>query len=122
MSPGDPLVTAVNAALADPNVRASIRQMHDQGYPLVKMVEDLGLEDDMTSRIKRILESLSPEVVEGIRQATLQMLDGTDYQMPLKCMITRQGLESGSPVEVDVEPVDGRPTILVRPGSGVATR
>lgn len=113
MSAGDSLVSAINAALADPNVRASIRQMHAQGYPLVKMVQDLGLEDEMTPRIRQILEELSPIVVEDIRQATVEMLDGTHYQMPLNCMIASQGLESGTPVEVNVAPVDGRQTICV---------
>ena len=121
MSPSDSFVSAVNAALADPNVRASIRQMHAQDYPLVRMVEDLGLEDDMTTRIRQILEGLPANVVEDIRQATLKMLDGTDYQMPLNCMVTNQGLESGTPVVVDVESVDGRPTICVRPSFGATT-
>jgi hypothetical protein len=116
MSPGDSFVSAVNAALADPDVRASIRQMHAQGYPLVKMVEDLGLEDDMTLRIRQILEDLPPDVVAGIRQATLQMLDGTEYEMPLSCMVSDHELESGVPIEVEVETTQDRPTILIRPG------
>jgi hypothetical protein len=122
MSPDDSIVLAANRALADPNVRASIRQMHAQRYPLVKMVEELGLDDDMTTRIRQILMGLSPEVVEGIRQATLEMLDGTDFEMPLNCMISESELEAGVPVDVEVQPTDGRPTIHVRASASPATR
>lgn len=121
MSPGDPqLVQAVNTALEDANVRASIHAMHAKGYPLVKMVEDLGLEDDMTTRIRQILEGLSPKVVEDIRQATLEMLDGSNYKMPLSCVLTSQDVESNSSVEVEVKPVNGRQTILVQASSGAS--
>jgi hypothetical protein len=122
MVPSDPLVSAVNQALKNADVRASIRQMHEQGYPLVKMVEDLGLEDELTTEIRQIVVNLSPKVVEEIRQATLQMLDEVDkaegrdknYAMPLECLITTQKLESGVPVDVEVKSVDGRPTIRVQ--------
>jgi hypothetical protein len=114
-APGNPLVMAANAGLADPNFRASVRQMHAEGYPLVKMVDALGLEEDMTTRIKRILEGLAPDVVEGIRRATLDMLDTTVYEMPLNCTVTDAELEAGVPVHVEVEPEQGRPTIHVRP-------
>jgi exoribonuclease R len=124
MVPSDPLVTAANRALKDANVRASIRQMHAQDYPLVKMVEDLGLEDDMTAQVRQIILDLPPKAVEEIRQATLQMLDQVDkmddtskkYSMPLECLVTSYGtLESGDAVDVEVNTVDGQPTIRVRP-------
>jgi len=93
--------------------------MHEEGRSLVQMVEDLGLEEDMTARIQQILEGLPPEVVQSIRQATLQMLDGTEYEMPLDCMVSNDELESGVPVDVDVLPEDGRPTIRIRPRAQV---
>ena len=89
--------------------------MHAEGYPLVKMVEALGLEDDMTARIREILNGLAPDVVEGIRQATLEMLDSTEYMMPLDCTVTDSELDQGVPVEVEVLPEDGVDTIHVRP-------
>jgi hypothetical protein len=116
MSPGEALVLAANAALRDSNVQASIREMHAQKYPLVSMVEALGLDDDLTKEIRQLLEALPPNVVEGIRQATLEMLDGPpgDYAMPLDCEVSYSQLESGTPTQVEVKPENGRLTISVR--------
>ena len=114
MSPGDPLVTAANAVLADPNVRATIRQMHAEGAPLVKIVEALGLDDDMSARIRQVLEELPPDIVQGIRKAVLTMLDSGTYVMPLNCAMSKVELETGAPVDVTVSPDDGRPTIHVK--------
>ena len=108
---------ASNAALADPDFRASVRQMHAEGYPLVKMVDALGLEDDMTPQVRKILEDLPPHVVANIRKAVLAMLDSTEYEIPLNCTVTDAELETGHPVHVEVEPEQGRPTIHVRPAS-----
>ncbi len=88
--------------------------MHAEGYPLVKMVDALGLEDDMSAQIRKILEDLSPEVVADIREAILVMLDGTEYEIPLDCTVTDAELDHGDPVHVEVEPEEGRPTIHVR--------
>ena len=115
MIPTNALVMAANKGLTGADFRASVRQMHAAGYPLVQMVEVLGLEDDMTDRIRQILEDLSPEVVEGIRQATIEMLDSTEYMMPLDCTVTDAELEKGIPVEVEVLPENGKDTIHVRP-------
>ena len=114
--PSNSLVMAANAALQDPNFRASVRQMHAERYPLVKMVEALGLEDDMTPQIKKILEELPDHVVHGIRRATLQMFDSSIFSMPLDCMVTDAELAAGSPVEVEVLSEQHQPTIHVRPG------
>ena len=119
MTPSDPAVTAANRALADPNFRASIRQMHAEGYPLLKMIEALGLEDDMSERIRQIVADLPPEVVADIRQATLAMLDRDEQAMPLTCGLSGVELETGAPINVDVTSVDGRPTIRVRSQSKV---
>jgi len=118
MSPNDNvLVLAVNDALGDPNVRDSVRQMHAQNYPLVSMVEALGLDDDLTAPIRQILEGLTPDVVEGIRAATLAMLDTTTYQMPLRCTVTDAQLNAGVAVDVSVGLADGAQTIQVQPAN-----
>ena len=118
MPPAEPLVIAANAALADPNVRATVRQMHEAGVPLVQMVEALGLDDDMSRHIREIVEHLAPDVVAGIRQATLTMLDDSQGQLPLDCSVTREQLDRGAPVTVNVSPEQGIPTIRIRPASG----
>jgi hypothetical protein len=115
MSPDETFVMAVNRALADPDVRATIGQMHAEGYPLVKMVEALGLEDDMPTRIREVLEGLPSGVVEGIRAATLQMLKGPVFAMPLSCKITNKDLESGVLVDVNVKSEPEGLTIHVGP-------
>jgi DNA-binding GntR family transcriptional regulator len=73
---------AVNSQLGDKHFRDSIRDMHHQRYPLVKMVEALGLDDDVSPAIREILEQLSPDDVEGIRAATLEMLDRVECTPP----------------------------------------
>ena len=116
MTPNEVLLMAANAALADPTFRESIRQMHAGGYPLVQMVEALGLDDEMSARIRQILEELPPDVVAGIREATLEMLNGTNYVMPVICTVPETALDQ--PVAVDVSPENGTPTIHVRPARG----
>jgi hypothetical protein len=117
MVPNNALVMAANAGLSDPNFRDSIRQMHAEGYPLVKMVEALGLDDELTDPIRQILENLDPTVVAGIRQATLEMLDSKNFMMPLDCTVTDAELGAGIPVEVEVLPESNKPTIHVRPAT-----
>ncbi len=108
--PEEALIIAANAALADPNFRASLRQMHAEGYPLVRIVEALGLDDDMNDRIRGILESLPDDVVAGIRTAVVAMLDSTDHTLPVVCTV-----DGDQPVSVEVSPEKGKPTIHVRP-------
>jgi hypothetical protein len=117
MSPTDEeLLIAANAAFADPNFRASVKQMHAEGYPLVGMVEALGLDDDMSARTRQILESLPDDVVAGIRTATLAMLDRGDDALPVICTVPKAGLDQ--PVAVEVSPENGTPTIHVRRAAG----
>jgi hypothetical protein len=113
--PSDPLVMAANAGLAEEEFRKSVRKMHEENYPLVKMVDALGLEDDLTAPIRKILENLPEDVVKKIREATLEMLDSGVYAMPLNCTVTDAELNRGDPVDVKVEPMGGRETIHVRP-------
>ena len=118
MPPADALVLAANVALADPNVQLTVRQMHQEdGVPLVQMVEALGLDDDMSDRIREIVEQLPPDVVAGIRQATLTMLDADQDQLPVDCSVTQDELASGTPVTVDVVATQGPATIRVRSDS-----
>ncbi len=117
-APASALVRATNQALADKDFRDCVRAMHVNGYPLVDMVDALGLEDDMTKRIRQIVEELPPDVVRGIRAATIEMLDSRDYEMPLDCSVTDAQLDRGVPVDVDVVPDAGGRTIHVRPRVG----
>jgi hypothetical protein len=113
VSPGEEeLLIAADAALADPNFRDSVRQMHAEGYPLVQMVGALGLDDDMNDRVRHILESMSEEEVAGIRAAVLSMLDSKEYKMPVICTVAATDLDK--PVSVQVAPANGTPTIHVR--------
>jgi hypothetical protein len=117
MVPSNTLVMAANRSLSNPDFRDSVRQMHAENYPLVDMVEALGLEDDMTARIRAILVDLSDDVVAAIRKATLDMLDSGNFVMPLECSVTDAELDAGVPVAVDVLPEHGTETIRVRPGT-----
>jgi hypothetical protein len=114
MPPSDALVSAANAAMADPNVRESVKQMHAQGYGLVQMVEALGLDDDMSAPIRQIIEGLPPDVVAGIREAVLAMLETDATAMPIDCELSKSDVEGGAGVQVAVSPVKGAPTIQVR--------
>jgi hypothetical protein len=121
MAPGEALVLAANKALQNADVRASIRDMHAQKYPLIRMVEALGLEDDLTKEIRKALEDLPPNVVEGIRQATLQMLDdpSEQYTMPLDCDVSNDQLGSGISAHLETDPVNGRLTIAINSRASV---
>jgi hypothetical protein len=118
MPPGLEIVDAANAALADPAVRDAVREMHQQDAPLLQMVEALGLDDDLTTRVRLIVGELSPQVVAGIREATVAMLDAGGVAMPGDCSVTVAELGDGVPVDVDVVREAGGSTIRVRPASG----
>ncbi len=116
--PGLPLLIAANKALQDdPNFRATVRQMHAEKFPLVKMVEALGLDDDLTPAVRQILDNLKPHVVDGIRAATLDMLDRADNSMPMDCNVTESHVNDGAPVHIEVRHEHGRRTIHVRPST-----
>jgi hypothetical protein len=118
---GDPvnsLVLASNESLKDPNFRSSLRQMHENNLPLVQIVENLGLDGDMSPQVRQILAGLDPNVVDGIRQAMLEMLDREDQTMPLACTVTQQQLDAGTPVVVRVVTADNKRTVQARPAAG----
>jgi hypothetical protein len=110
-----PLVLAANAGFSDPSFRETVREMHRQEYPLVRMVADLGLDDELTPEIRAVLESLSPEVVADIRAATVAMLDREEEQLPLACEVQPDALRTGTPLTVQVTEVAGSATIQVTP-------
>jgi hypothetical protein len=117
MTPGEErLLIAADAAFADPNFQARVRQMHAEGLPLVEMVEALDLDDAMSARIRSILESLPDDVVAGIRTATLAMLDRGEAAMPVICSVPASDLDQR--VSVEVSPENGTPTIHVRRARG----
>ncbi len=107
------LVVATNDALTNPEVQARVREMHAEDIPLLDMVDALGLGDDMTPEIRAVIQGLSPDVVAGIRQATLEALDNGRTEMPLDCAITESEVASG--IDVDVVQSAVGPTIQVRP-------
>jgi len=115
MPPNLAIVASANDALAVPDTREHIKQMHAAGDSLVSMVSALGLPLD--DRIRRILEGLSPDVVAGIRQATLAALEAGGSGLPLSCVVTEDQLNAGQGVDVDVPDLNGTRTIRVRPAS-----
>jgi hypothetical protein len=115
MPPGLEIVVAANAALADPAVRDAVREMHEAGAPLLEMVDALGLDDEMTTRVRIIVGELAPHVVAGIRDATVAVLDTGGVNLPLDCSVTQAQLDDGLPVTVDVVPEAGVQTIRIRP-------
>ena len=113
--PGDVLVRAANKLLEDPSAREQIRQMHESGRSLIQMVDDLGLDGDMHESVREVLEGLSPEVVRGIREATLEVIDRKDdHAMPLNCTVNSDDLKSPKGVRVEVTHEHGERTIHVR--------
>ena len=106
------LVVATNRALMDPDVQAQVREMHAEDMPLLDMVDALGLGGDMTPDVRAVIQGLSPDVVAGIRHATLETLDNGGTEMPIDCGITDAELASG--VDVDVVQSSVVPTICVR--------
>jgi hypothetical protein len=107
------LVRQTNAALAEPANRERVREMHAEGLPLVDMVEALGLGDALTPELRAIITGLPPDVVEGIRQATLEMLDRDESTMPLDCLVSDDDIAGGVEVGV-VQSSDGQEQIQIR--------
>jgi hypothetical protein len=127
--PSFALVEAAQNALADEKVRASVRQMHAEGYSLVKMVDALALDAEMdeVENLQKLIENLPPDVVTKIREATLAALDrldggvdiprdenGVPQVLPIDCNVTQDDVKNNANVGVDVEPKDGVETVVVR--------
>lgn len=114
MNSGGGLITAVNQRLADEGFRERVRSMHASQTPLLEMVEALGLGAEMSDAVRQIVEDLSSDVVESIRQATLEMLDAASRAMPVDCNLSQTEIDRGAPVDVSVIDEDRQRTILVR--------
>src|ERR1700690_1112663 len=108
MPPHLGIVASANEALAAPDTQERIKQMPAPGDSLVSMVGALGIPLD--DRIRRILEGLSPDVVAGIRQATLAALETGGSGLPLSCVVTEDQLNAGQAVDVDVPDLNGTRT------------
>jgi hypothetical protein len=106
-------VVRTNAVLADPANQERVREMHAQGVPLVEMTEQLGLGSTLTPELRAIITGLAPEVVEGIRQATLEMLDRGESAMPLDCQVSDADIAGGVVVGV-VQASSGQEQIQIR--------
>jgi hypothetical protein len=104
----------VNARLADESFRQQIRALHAEQKPLVDMVEVLGLTGELSGEVRAILEGLGKAEVEGIRQATLEMLDRAENQMPLDCNLSKSEIDAGTNVTVSVVDEGGKRTVKVR--------
>jgi hypothetical protein len=114
MNSGGGLITAVNQRFADEGFRDRVRTMHASQTPLLEMVETLGLGGEMSDAVRQIVEDLSPDVVEGIRQATLEMLDAATRVMPVDCNLSQTEIDRGAAVDVSVVDEENQRTILVR--------
>lgn len=114
VNPGGGLVTMVNARLADDGFRQQIRTMHAEQKSLIDMVQALGLAPEMSPEVRTILEGLGKAEIEGIRQATLEMLDRAENAMPLDCKLSQSEIDAGAAVAVAVVDEAGKRTVRVR--------
>jgi len=113
MTPGVPLVKAANLALSEEDKREEIKRMHDQKYSLIQMVETLQLDDELTPELRQIIQAIPEDVVEQIRQATLDMLErGGNYTMPVEC--AAKSPDPSPPLDVTVETVNSQKTLIVK--------
>ena len=114
MDPGGGLVTMVNSRLADESFRQQIRTMHAEQKSLVAMVDALGLTPELTGQVRAILEGLGKDQIEGIRQATLEMLDRAENEMPLDCNLSKTEIDGGAKVDLSIVDEGGKRTVRVR--------
>jgi hypothetical protein len=113
MNPGGGLITMINTRLTDTAFRDKIRTMHANQTPLVEMVVELGLAPQMTPPVRAVVERLGASEVAAIRQATIDMLDRAENKLPVKCDLTQDAIDRGTPVDVSVVSVDQVSTIVV---------
>jgi hypothetical protein len=114
VSPGGGLVATVNTRLGNEVFRENVRTLHAQGASLLDMVDQLGLAPLMTDPVRAAVANLPEETVAAIRQATLDMLDRAETQMPLDCDIEQSEIDGGTPVDVNVVDDAGASVITVR--------
>jgi hypothetical protein len=105
----------VNGKLADDDAfRQQIRDLHARQAPLIEMVEALGLQAQMSDAVRKIVAGLDAAQVDGIRKATLEMLDRAGNQMPVDCNLSQTEIDRGAPVTVAVVDEKGVDMIQVR--------
>jgi hypothetical protein len=114
VDPGGGLITMVNRRLADDAFRQQLRDLHARQAPLIEMVETLGLAAEMSDPVRKIVSELGPAEVEGIRRATLEMLDRAANEMPVDCNLSQHEIDAGASVAVAVVDDAGAQTIRVR--------
>ena len=81
IDPSDALAIAVTSQLGDKHFRASLRKMHEEGYPLVRIIDDLGLEEEVSPALRATLENLGPSEIAAIRKATFELLDREEHRV-----------------------------------------
>jgi len=118
---GGGLVAIVNDRLGDPAFRQLVRDLHASGTPLVDMVDRLDLGDAFSAALRAVVASLPPAEVQAVRDATLEMLDRNEQQMPLDCTVTETEIDTGLAVDVTVVAEAGVNTIRVRPSTSTST-
>ena len=114
MNPGGGLIRMINSRLTDTAFRDQIRALHANQTPLVDMVVQLGLADQMSPQVRAVVEGLGAKEVAAIRQATIDMLDRAENEMPVDCDLTQDEIDGGTPVGVSVVSQDRVSTIVVR--------
>ena len=114
MSPGGGLIRLIDSRLPVEAFRQQIRDMHAQNTPLLQMVDDLGLANEMSAPVREVVAGLSAADVAAIRQATLEMLDRHENRMPVDCDLTEAQIDAGEPVTVTVTDTPPARRITVR--------
>jgi hypothetical protein len=116
LATGGGLTAEVDERLrTDEAFRQQIRDMHAAGTPLLDMVQQLGL--PITEPVRKIVAGLTPEQVDGIRKATIEMLDRARNEMPVDCSVSWPDVNRGDPVKVAVVDDAGTRKIQVRPNA-----
>jgi hypothetical protein len=102
MSPGGGLLTAINSRLQLTTFRDQIRTLHAAEAPLLEMVDALDLAPEMSPAVRAVVAALDDATVAGIRQATLDMLNRAENEMPVDCNMTEAEIDAGQRVGVSV--------------------
>jgi hypothetical protein len=111
---GGGLITMINSRLADDAFRQQVVEILATDTTFVGMVETLGLAQEMSDAVRRIVESLPAPVVAEIRAAVTESLNAGTRTMPVDCNLSQTEIDRGAPVSVAVVDESGSPTIRVR--------
>lgn len=113
MSPALTAVQRAQALFTDPAVRAQARTWHEEGVPLLDMVDRLGLSDLFVGELRDAIAGLAPDEVAIIRKAFVAEIDraGASNVAPMPVDCTLDAVTG--PVTVTAEDVGGRPVAKV---------